>query len=69
VVAALNVERRQGHIVIKEVPVYIEKDVIVEVPVPIYINQKEENANARVQLADSSAEENSIAVNEVNESI
>jgi hypothetical protein len=42
---------------IREIPVYIEKDVIVEVPVPIYINQKEQKANARfMPLVGSSAE-------------
>jgi hypothetical protein len=55
---------------IREIPVYIEKDVIVEVPVPIYINQKEQKANARfMPLVGSSAEENSIAVNDMTESM
>lgn len=38
----------------------------MEVPVPIYINQKEQKVNARfMPLVGSSAEENSIAVNDM----
>lgn len=44
--------------------------MIVEVPVPIYINQKQQKMNARfMPLVGSSAEENSIAVGSINESI
>lgn len=47
-------------------PVYIEKDLIVEVPVPIYINNKEEKLGMaqRVEASRSQEGEMSIAVHE-----
>lgn len=60
-IAALNTQLREKS-PIREVPVYIEKDIIVEVPVPIYINQKEEKPLS-LPLPNCN-EENSIACNE-----
>jgi hypothetical protein len=55
---------------IKEIPVYIEKDLVVEVPVPIYINQKEQKINTRLMpLLGSSQIENSIAANDLDDSM
>jgi hypothetical protein len=60
-IATLNTQLRERN-PIREVPVYIEKDIIVEVPVPIYINQKEEKGIS-LPLPNCN-EENSIACNE-----
>ena len=41
IVSTLNQNKiKEVRTIIKEIPVYVEKDIIVEVPVPIYINQK-----------------------------
>ena len=41
IVSTLNQNKiKEVRTIIKEIPVYLEKDIIVEVPVPIYINQK-----------------------------
>lgn len=67
IITTLNQNKiKEVQTIIREVPVYIEKDLIVEVPVPIYINNKEEKLtlNQPVSSGSQSLEDNSIAVHE-----
>ena len=68
IIFQLNSSMPKPQTVIKKIPVFIEKDVIIEVPVPIYINQKEQKVNARLMpLLASSQIEKSIGVNQIDD--